>query len=260
MKGKPAFFSCLWALGVILFVLPASVQARYLPDLISNSAVVIDVATGTVVYTKNPYDEIPPASLTKLMTAHLALSEIKANRAYLDEIVSLPRESWAVNQPPLSSLMGLANGHRVSLRDLLLGMAIFSGNDAATAVALRFAPSVNDFAEMMTQEAVSMGLKKTRFVDASGYSENNMTTAREFTEFCRIYVQTHPESLNDFNSVKEFAYPMPENVAEQYRDNPRTTPSSREKKTAGALFIAFKIPPVPLRAGRGSRPGCWPCR
>jgi len=182
----------------------------------------MDASTGTLVYYKNPDDEIPPASLTKLMTMHLAFRELAAGRVSLDELVIPTRESWAINQLPLSSLMNLAPGQRLSIRELLLGMAVFSGNDAAAALALRFAPSINDFVGMMNREARSLGLTKTSFVDASGYSENNLTTAREFANFCRIYLNDHPESLRDFHSVAEFAYPKAENVADQYRENPGT--------------------------------------
>jgi len=182
----------------------------------------MDAATGTIIFYKNPDDEIPPASLTKLMSMHIVFKEIEEGRASLDEIIVPGRESWARNQPPLSSTMNLAPGQQLSIRELLLGMAVFSGNDAAAALALRFAPTVRDFTLMMNREAEAMGLSKTRFVDASGYSEDNMTTAREFAEFCKIYLKTHPNSLRDYHSVREFAYPKAENVAEQYRDNPGT--------------------------------------
>jgi len=191
-------------------------------ELYSQSAVVMDAETGTIVYYKNPDDEIPPASLTKLMTMHLVFKEIASGRASLNEIITPPRESWAVNQLPGSSLMYLAQGQTLSLRELMLGMAIVSGNDAAAAAALRFAPTVDDFIRMMNMEAAAMGLNKTRFVDASGYSEENMTTAREFAELCRLYLQAHPESLGDFHSVREFAYPMAENVPSERRGNPGT--------------------------------------
>ena len=222
-------------IGVLLFVFPAAAQTQektplYLqeegvsapPELASRSAVVLDADTGTFVYYKNPDEEIPPASLTKLMTMHLALKEIAAGRASLDEIISPVRESWAVNQPPGSSLMYLANGQRVSLRQLLLGMAVFSGNDAAAAVALRFAPAVKDFVEMMNREAEALGLLKTHFVDPAGYWEDNMTTAREYAEFCRIYIEDHPESLAEYHSVRTFAYPEAENVPERYKESPGT--------------------------------------
>jgi D-alanyl-D-alanine carboxypeptidase (penicillin-binding protein 5/6) len=184
--------------------------------------VLLDAATGTILYYKNPDEEIPPASLTKLMTMHLALREIEAGRASLDEIISPPPESWSRNQPYRSSLMFLADGQRVSLRDLLLGMAIPSGNDAAVAVALRFAPSVGAFAEMMNREAANLGLVKTRFTEPSGISEYNTTTAREFALFCRFYLAAHPQVLREYHSVGEFAYPKAENVAEVFRAKPGT--------------------------------------
>jgi len=223
------------ALGFILSAMPAAAQTEqspplYMeeagvsppPELVSRSAVVMDETTGTLVYYKNPDEEIPPASLTKLMTMHLALKEVAAGRASLDEILSPVRESWAVNQPHGSSLMYLANGQRVSLRELLLGMAVFSGNDAAAAVALRFAPTIKDFVDMMNREAIALGLSKTHFVDPAGYWEDNMTTAREFAEFCRTYIEDHPESLKEYHSVREFGYPKAENEAERYREHPGT--------------------------------------
>jgi D-alanyl-D-alanine carboxypeptidase (penicillin-binding protein 5/6) len=220
-RRKKIFATSLF-LALSFFISSSPAAAQNFPEIGSNAAVVMDAATGTIVYSKNPDEEIPPASLTKLMTMHLTFREIEAGRASLDEIFTPSREGWAVNQPPLSSLMGIAAGHSLSLRDLLLGMVIFSGNDAATATALRFAPSLSAFTEIMTGEAVSLGLGKTRFVDASGYSEDNMTTAREFAEFCRIYIEAHPYSLMDYHSVREFAYPRPENLPEQYRANPGT--------------------------------------
>jgi D-alanyl-D-alanine carboxypeptidase (penicillin-binding protein 5/6) len=222
-------------LSGFLFITPALAQkqslhsvhqhdipGQSLPELHSQAAVVMDAVTGTIVFSKNPDDEIPPASLTKLMTMHLALREIEAGRASLDEVIIPTRESWAVNQEPGSSLMYIANGQEPTLRDLLLGMAVISGNDAATAAALRFAPSKKDFVEMMNREAINLGLSKTRFVDAAGYWEHNMTTALEFTLFCRFYLEEHPYALREYHAVREFAYPRAENVPEQFRSNPGT--------------------------------------
>jgi D-alanyl-D-alanine carboxypeptidase (penicillin-binding protein 5/6) len=192
------------------------------PVLSAQAAVLLDAATGTLLYNKNGDDSIPPASLTKLMTLHIALSEVAAGRAEPDEIVPLSRESWAINQPPRSSLMFLAAGQTVTLRELLLGLAIPSGNDAAVAVALRFAPSVDEFVDRMNQEARRMGMKETSFVEPSGISEYNLTTALEFARFCREYLRFHPETLAELHSVREFAYPKVENVGERYRDRPGT--------------------------------------
>jgi D-alanyl-D-alanine carboxypeptidase (penicillin-binding protein 5/6) len=192
------------------------------PELASRAALLMDAETGTVLYEKNADELIPPASLTKLMTAHIALREAAAGNVSLDERAQPPRESCAVNQPPRSSLMFLAAGQQVSLRELLLGMAIPSGNDAAVAVALRFAPTVTDFVDMMNAEAERLGLRATYFFEPSGISEKNLTTTREFARFCQYYLSLYPLALQEFHSVPEFAYPKAENVAERYREKPGT--------------------------------------
>jgi D-alanyl-D-alanine carboxypeptidase (penicillin-binding protein 5/6) len=192
------------------------------PEIGSQAAVMIDAETGTVIYAKNAFDEIPPASLAKLMTMHLVLNEINEGRAALDDVVPIGKESWAQNQPPRSSLMFLAPGQTVTLREIMLGLAVPSGNDAAVAAALYLASSVDDFAKMMTREARRMGLLKTRFVEPSGISEDNMTTAADFTAFCMEYLRLHPYSLSEFHSVRDFAYPKSVNVPEALRNDPRT--------------------------------------
>jgi len=192
------------------------------PEIVSISAVLIDTQTGALLYSKNPDEEISPASLAKLMTMHLIMKEIDAGKASYDEIIPITKESWAQNQPPRSSLMFLAPGQIVTLREIMLGLAIPSGNDAAVAAALRFAPTMDDFAALMTAEARRMGLKITRFTEASGISEFNMTTAAEFAHFCRQYVKLHPQSLKDFHSVPVFLFPVADNVEPENRDNVKT--------------------------------------
>ncbi|MCL2271715.1 MAG: D-alanyl-D-alanine carboxypeptidase [Treponema sp.] len=197
-------------------------RAQTAPEINSKAAVLIDAVTGALLYSKNPDEEIPPASLTKLMTMHLLFKEIEEGGASYDEIIPVTIESWAQSQPPRSSLMFLAPGQIVTLREIMLGLAISSGNDAAVAAALRLSPSMEAFAQLMTNEARAMGLKVTRFVEASGVSEFNMTTAEEYAWFCRQYIKLHPQSMKEFHSVQEFSYPKEHNVAPAYRNNPRT--------------------------------------
>jgi len=218
---KIIFFRFLILLLLLLCGAPLIAQNSG-PEIASHSAVLLDAETGTILYAKNPHDEIPPASLTKLMTMHLVQKEVNAGKASLDEIIPITNESWAMRQPPRSSLMFLAPGQTVTLREIMLGLAIPSGNDAAIAAALRIAPSVSEFADLMTREAHRLGMAKTRFVEPSGISEDNVTTAAEFAAFCREYLRQHPRSLAEFHSVLEFAYPKPENVAEAFRDDPKT--------------------------------------
>jgi len=192
------------------------------PEIVSRAAVLIDAETGTMLFCKNPNAQIPPASLTKLMTMHIVMNAVKEGKASYDELIPITVDSWAQSQPPRSSLMFLAPGQIVTLREILLGLAVVSGNDAAVAAALRMAPTMKDFADMMNAEARSMGLTVTRFSESSGISSSNITTAFEFARFCRHYLKTHPNSLKDFHSVLELSYPLAENVQERHRGNPKT--------------------------------------
>lgn len=206
---------------LILFFLRPSLYSEGL-DVRSRSAILLDATTGTVLYEKNADEPIPPASLTKLMTMHLALQDVTMGKVALNAEVPIPRAAWAINQSWGSSLMFLGPGQRVTLKELLLGLSVCSGNDAAVAVALYLSPSIQDFANRMNEEVRRLGLIHTHFVEPSGISEHNSTTAREFAQFCRYYINQHPEALQEYHSVREFAYPKAENVAEAYRDNPRT--------------------------------------
>ncbi|MDR0568315.1 MAG: D-alanyl-D-alanine carboxypeptidase [Spirochaetaceae bacterium] len=217
---KKCIFSVSLFLGSLFFLTAQETVAGL--DIASQAAALLDAATGALLFDKNGDQIIPPASLAKLMTIHIALKEVANGNAGLDEVIDLPRQSWANNQPPRSSLMYIGAGHIVTLRELLLGLAIPSGNDAAVAVGLRFAPNIGVFAERMNQEARDFGLTMTQFVEPSGVSEYNLTTAKEFAQFCREYVNLHPESLRDYHSVQEFAYPKAENLPQAYRSRPNT--------------------------------------
>jgi len=189
------------------------------PELSVASAVLIDAETGTVLFSHNPSMVIPLASLTKLMTIHLALRAINAGTANADDIVALPPETWAENQPPRSSLMFLGRNQIVTLGELLLGLAIPSGNDAAVAVALHLAPTMEAFIAMMNAEAGRLGLPSTRFVEPSGFEAENITTAIDFAQFCRWYLMEHPESPGLLHSRSFFSYPLSVNTG---NEPPRT--------------------------------------
>ena len=89
-----------------------------------------------------------------------------------------------------------------------------SGNDAATALAEYVAGSTEKFVRLMNEEASFMGYSVTRFTDPSGVGAGNLTTAREFADFCRRYITAHPEALEELHSLREFDYPLPQNMAD----------------------------------------------
>lgn len=183
-------------------------------DVNAESAILIDTATGSILYEKNADEEIPPASMTKLVEMYVVFEAIKAGEASLDDVVPLPKSCWAVNMPGDASLLFLAEGQKVTLRELLLGLAVASGNDASVAVANYIAGGMDAFVDRMNKAVSSLGLTHTHFVESSGYSEKNITTAREFASFARVYINTFPEALAQFHSQKQISYPLQRNLPE----------------------------------------------
>ena len=182
-------------------------------DVWARSAILIDVSNGNVLYEKNADAVIPPASMTKLFAMYVVEEEVAAGRLSYDQIIPLPPESWACNMPPHSSLMFLGKGQRVTLEELLLGLSICSGNDAAYALAYTVCGSMDEFVERMNRAAIELGLEHTHFVESSGYSELNQTTAREMADFAAAYLLRFPSSLHRFHSVLDFTYPKAKNLA-----------------------------------------------
>ena len=182
-------------------------------DIWAKSAILLDVSNGNILYEKNADAIIPPASMTKLFAMYVVEEEIAKGRFSYDQIIPLPAESWACNMPPHSSLMFLGKGQRVTMEELLLGLSICSGNDAAYALAYTVSGTMEAFVEQMNLVARELGLENTHFVESSGYSELNQTTAREMAEFAAIYLRRHPDSLHRFHSVLDFTYPKARNLA-----------------------------------------------
>ena len=182
-------------------------------DIWAKAAILVDVSNGSVLYQKNADEIIPPASMTKLFSMYVVEEEIASGRFSYDQEIPLPPESWACNMPPHSSLMFLGKGQRVTMEELLLGLSICSGNDAAYALAYTISGTMDAFVERMNLVAADLGLTNTHFVESSGYSELNQTTAREMAEFATIYLRRHPDSLRRFHSVLSFTYPKAKNLA-----------------------------------------------
>lgn len=196
----------------IIQKLPYTISSQEI-DVLAESAILIDMANGNILYEKNADRIIPPASMTKLFAMYVVEEEIRSGALSYDDIIYLPPECWACNMPPHSSLMFLGKGQIVTVEELLLGLSICSGNDAAYALAYAICGNMDDFVVKMNQVAVSLGLKNTHFVESSGYSELNTTTTREMASFARIYIKNHPQSLKKFHSVKSFTYPKEKNLA-----------------------------------------------
>lgn len=183
------------------------------PTVNARSAALIDATTGTLLYAKNPDLALPPASLTKLVTLHLVYEEIAAGRLSPDELIQIDPRDCSPIIPYGSSIMYLHPGMKVSVRDLMLGAAVVSGNDAAYALARRIAGSNEAFAELMNKTVQGMGFDGLVFVEPSGLSERSLVSARQFALFCKKYLELHPQSLKELHSVKSIEFPRAEHTA-----------------------------------------------
>ena len=195
----------------ILKELPYPVSKANL-DVWAGSAILIDASNGCVLFEKNADQIIPPASIAKLFVMYIVFKDVAEGKISLDDIVPLPERSWAVNMPKDASLMFLGQGQVITLRELLKGLAVASGNDAALAVADYISGSTKAFVERMNEECASLGLTSTRFVEPSGYDENNLSTARELAAFCREYIKRFPQSVEEFHSAPSIRYPLEKNL------------------------------------------------
>ena len=187
-------------------------------NVYAGSAILVDAANGCVIYEKNADEVIPPASLTKLFVMYVVFQELAAGHCTLDDVVPLPERSWAINLPRDASLMFLGQGQIVTLRELMTGLAVASGNDAAIAIAAYITGDTASFVARMNEEAQKLGLAHTYFEEPSGYSEHNKTTARELATFAQVYVSRYPEAIRDFHSVREIRYPLQKNLAPWEKD------------------------------------------
>ncbi len=138
---------------------------------VAGGAAAFNVATGEVVYAKNLYAKFYPASTTKVLTAYIVLKYA----SNLDEMVTVSEN--AANQEADSSICGVKAGDVISLRDLLYGLMLRSGNDAAIAIAEHMSGSVEAFAGLMNQEALNLGATQSHFVNPNGLPDENHYTS-----------------------------------------------------------------------------------
>ena len=167
------------------FIPFSSAAAKDSPSEVSaDSAVLMDAATGQILYSKNMDSAFPPASTTKLMTALLTLESCK-----LDDIVTVGKN------PPLAdgSKIYIFQDEQIKVNDLLHALLLASANDCAEALAEHISGSIDDFAKLMNKRAKKLGCENTNFVNPSGlFDPNHKTSAKDLALIMRE-LSKHPE-------------------------------------------------------------------
>lgn len=172
------------------------------PVIGAKSFFVVDGTTGQQLASLNPDQRLAPASLTKLMTAYVVFKALAEKQISLDDEVTVSENAWRTP----GSRMFIEVGKRVSVRDLLLGMIVQSGNDASVALAEFVAGSESVFAEVMNQYAQSLAMASSHFTNATGLPhDDHYSTARDLAAVARAIILEFPDYYAWY-SVKEFAH------------------------------------------------------
>jgi len=173
----------------------------------AKAAIVMDADTGAILYQVKADELMPPASMSKLMTVALAFKALKSGQVKLTDPFLMSEHAWRHGgAPSRTSAMMVPLNTRVTLDELLQGIIVQSGNDAAIAVAEGLGRSEDAFAKMMTEEARRIGLTKATFRNATGlYHPEHLMTVRELAILARHLIREYPEYYSRF-SQKEFQY------------------------------------------------------
>ncbi|MEC7433878.1 MAG: D-alanyl-D-alanine carboxypeptidase family protein, partial [Pseudomonadota bacterium] len=172
------------------------------PQIAGSSWVLMDPLSGRVIMEHNSNERLPPASLTKMMTAYIVERELDEGRISMSDMVPISVKAWRTE----GSRTFVQEGTSVSVEDLLKGVIIQSGNDASVALAEFVAGSEGAFVDIMNQQAQLLGMKDTHFENATGLpSADHFSTAYDLAVLARHIIQDYPENYPLY-AQKHFTY------------------------------------------------------
>lgn len=201
--------SFLFFAGLLLSFTSYALQQAEPPVLASKSYLLYDFSSNQILVNQNGHARLEPASLTKLMTAYLTFSGIKQDKLKLDQTLTVPVD--APRNSSGESRMLLKPGQSVTVDELLHGLIVQSGNDAANTLAVHIAGSEAAFVEQMNKEAQRMGMKNTHFVNPVGMpNAQHYSSAYDMAILAAALIRDYPEhyplfGLRDytFNNVTQ---------------------------------------------------------
>ena len=195
------------------FVLSASAQTAP-PVIAARAWALLDYSSGQVLAGSNIDTPLEPASLTKVMTAYLAYAALRQKTLRLDQEVPVSERAWRM--PGSRSFIEV--NRKVKVEDLLKGMIIQSGNDAAVALAEVMAGTEDGFAAIMNRQAALLGMSKTHFLNASGFfpgpQPQHVSTADDLARLAAALMRDFPEA-HSLHAAKEYSF----NGIRQYNRN-----------------------------------------
>ena len=181
----------------------SKVQANF--NIKARTAILQDFLSGKILYEKDADRKIFPASMTKIMTTIIAFDLLKKNEIALDEKFIISENAWRLSESGYSSMF-IMIGDEISVENLLRGIIVSSGNDACVALAEGIAGSEEEFAILMNEKSIEIGMTNTNFSNSSGInSPDNVSTVRDILIMSNYLIKTHPEYYKYFKE-KEFTW------------------------------------------------------
>lgn len=185
---------------LLLFISIPLVKAEETEDLAPNakSAIMIEASTGEILFQKNKDEKLAPASMTKMMSMLLIMEEIENGNLKWNEMITTSEKASSMR----GSQIFLKAGEKMTVEDLLKGVAIASGNDAVVALAERVSGSEEQFVKRMNTRAQDLGLKNTNFINATGLTaDNHYSSAYDMSLIAKELVKH--EKILEFTSTYE---------------------------------------------------------
>ena len=189
----------------LMSILPAIglAQTPQPPQVTGRAWVIADDSSGQILASEKADERFEPASLTKLMTAYLVFAALKEKKLALTQQVNVSERAWRAP----GSRMFIEPKKPVSIDELLRGMIVQSGNDACIALAEQLGGSEEAFAGMMNREAERLGMKNTRYMNASGLPDpQHFSTARDLSLLATALIRDFPEQYAQYYSQREYRY------------------------------------------------------
>lgn len=214
----PFIFSVVLMLSLFIPLHPTWTEAKSITE--ANSAIIVDVETGKILYAKNEKEALPPASMTKMMTEYIVLEKIASGELSWDDTTQISDYAYSISANDDFSGVGLRQNKDYTVLELYEAMAINSDNATTIALAEMIAGSEGEFVKMMNQKGEEMGLPDFKFVNSTGLDnaslagnhpegteadDTNLLSARSAALLAYHLIVDHPEVL-DISSVPETTF------------------------------------------------------
>ena len=189
----------------VLFFISLSFKSFAIISVNAKTAILQDYLSGDILYEKDADVSIYPASMTKIMTSIIAFDLIKKGELSLDEKFIVSENAWRLSTAGYSSMFIMVNDE-VSVENLLRGIIVASGNDACVALAEGIAGTEAEFAVLMTEKAIEIGMENTNFANSSGINDpNNYSTVRDILIMSNYLIKNYPEYYHYYKE-KDFTW------------------------------------------------------